>query len=177
MYIKKLKNRRFKMGEIIKVDFNTNSDETSSEPIANYTQHASEGKEYKNYRYTDIREIAKIIRKRLKKDCPKCKFSVTISRYAGGQSMDISLMSGPFDGFNSKNKDRGHAQINQYSLEDSKDSILSKEALEIMIKAYKIANSYNYDDSDSMIDYFDTNFYLHLNIGKWDKDFINNKEI
>ena len=33
------------------------------------------------------------------------------------------------------------------------------------------AQSYNYDDSDSMTDYFDTNFYLSVYVGKWDKPF------
>lgn len=32
-------------------------------------------------------------------------------------------------------------------------------------------NSYNYDDSDGMVDYFDTNFYGYVNIGKWDKPY------
>ena len=36
----------------------------------------------------------------------------------------------------------------------------------------KFMNGYNYDDSDAMIDYFDTNFYMNLAIGKWDKPFI-----
>ena len=33
------------------------------------------------------------------------------------------------------------------------------------------ATAYNYDDSDSQTDYFDTNFYYSLAIGKWDKPF------
>ena len=40
-----------------------------------------------------------------------------------------------------------------------------------MGEVHSLVNSYNYDDSDGMIDYFDTNFYMHLNVGKWDKPY------
>ena len=36
----------------------------------------------------------------------------------------------------------------------------------------QIVNQYNYDNSDSQTDYFDVNFYTHLNLGKWNKPFI-----
>ena len=35
----------------------------------------------------------------------------------------------------------------------------------------KEMNSYNYDDSDGMVDYFNTNFYGYVKIGKWDKPY------
>jgi hypothetical protein len=42
----------------------------------------------------------------------------------------------------------------------------------------KNLNSYNYDDSDGMVDYFDTNFYGGVQIGKWDKPYVvENKKI
>jgi len=36
----------------------------------------------------------------------------------------------------------------------------------------QIANYYNYDDSDSMTDYYSVNFSLHLGLGEYDKPFI-----
>jgi hypothetical protein len=33
-------------------------------------------------------------------------------------------------------------------------------------------NCDNYDNSDSMTDYFDVGHYVDLNIGKWDKPFV-----
>ena len=36
---------------------------------------------------------------------------------------------------------------------------------------YGFMESYNYDDSDSMIDYCDCNFYSSFDIGKWNKPF------
>lgn len=60
--------------------------------------------------------------------------------------------------------------INYYYIKD--DIALTEKAKEIITKALGIAQSYNFDDSDGMIDYFHTNFYLHCSIGKWDKPFI-----
>lgn len=38
--------------------------------------------------------------------------------------------------------------------------------LEVLKDINNFVASYNFDDSDAMIDYFDTNFYVHINIGK-----------
>jgi hypothetical protein len=37
---------------------------------------------------------------------------------------------------------------------------------------YSIANCGNYDNSDSMTDYFDIGWYVWLSIGQWDKEFV-----
>jgi len=163
--------------------------------MQNYTGHGWEGKNYN--RDLDIKEIAKIIKTNLKKEYPKCKFSVQIQRYSMGQSLYISLMEAPFEaiikkgsfgnhGFQSM-EDQGYtyeaySQLNQYTFKEPYENAypiegwnngcqLTKEAWDCMKKVSQISTSYNYDDSDGMIDYFNTNFYLHLNIGKWDKPF------
>ena len=38
----------------------------------------------------------------------------------------------------------------------------------------KEMNSYNYDDSDGMVDYFNTNFYGYVHMGKWDQAYESN---
>ena len=43
---------------------------------------------------------------------------------------------------------------------------MNPAVLEVLQDIKKLLASYNYDDSDSMIDYFDTNFYVDFNIGK-----------
>ena len=60
-------------------------------PRFNYTANAWQGAKYDDK--LGIKEIAKIIRKELKAKYPSSKWSITIQRYAGGQSMDISLLS------------------------------------------------------------------------------------
>src|SRR5699024_7860683 len=48
---------------------------------------------------------------------------------------------------------------------------LVPEAKAMMTDVVELINSYRYDDSDGMIDYFDTNFYYDVSVGKWDKPF------
>lgn len=69
---------------------------------------------------------------------------------------------------NTTTKDKYH-QVNQYYVKD--DVCLTEEAKSVINQALNIINSYNFDDSDSQIDYFHTNFYTHMSIGKWDKPF------
>lgn len=83
------------------------------------------------YKIYATKEIAAIIRKHIKPRFPMCKFSVK-SDY---NSIDIELLSSPF----------------------AKDS---EEVKAILHYVYKFANSYNYDNSDLMTDYFDVNFYM-----------------
>lgn len=85
---------------------------------------------FEKYRIHDTKEIAAIIRKHIKSRFTMCKFSVTSDYH----SIHIDILSGPF----AKNSDELNA-IADY--------------------VYAFAESYNYDNSDSMSDYFDVNFY------------------
>lgn len=78
----------------------------------------------------DTKEIAAIIRKHLRDRFPFCKWSVTSDIH----SISVKLKCSPF----AKNSDEAQA-IAEY--------------------AYRFTDSYNYDNSDSMTDYFDVNFY------------------
>lgn len=71
-------------------------------------------------------------------------------------------------------------QINQYQLtqRDTYDPdkwnngiFLTEQGFNLLKRVVAIINHYNYDDSDIQTDYFDVNFYLHLNIGKWNKPY------
>lgn len=65
--------------------------------------------------------------------------------------------------------EKKYLQVNQYNIEN--ELTLNDYGKELLKKAYELAKTFNYNDSDSQIDYFDTNFYLHLNVGKWNKPF------
>lgn len=165
--------------------------QTITKPKENgYTQGAWEGKLYDSS--LDITDIAERVRFFLKKQYPACKFSITTQRYSGGRSMDIRLMSAPFEVFKAPSIDalprngfgtdedkmnawkhtieKGHHQVNNYYI--AEDAYLTEEAKTLFQFMNACAQAYNYDDSDGMIDYFDTNFYYHLSVGKWDKPFI-----
>ena len=163
--------------------------------MQNYTGNGWEGENYNDN--LDITEIAKILRGKLKESFPQCKFSVRIERYAGGQSLSVHLMEAPFDVFpesvpeitgpihpieRETLKDRldysqrkQYLQVNHYQFREftglNNGTPITLEAHECLKKVSKLVESFNYDDSDSQIDYFNTNFYLHLNVGKWDKPF------
>jgi hypothetical protein len=146
---------------------------------------------------TDINQIAKQTRETLKKEFPNCKFSVTLEKYSGGRSMTIALMSANFEAL----RDEGHTQLNHYALMDGFErhsgtqiirgewtvipngygvcsgSLLSEKAWEVMRRAVEIGNAENWDNSDSQSDYFDVNYYLHVNIGKWDRNFVNTAKV
>lgn len=79
----------------------------------------------------DTKEIAKQIRSHVKKRFPFVKFSITTKGY---NSINCDILSSPFE-------------------KDSK----YLEAVREYCKAY--ADSYNYNNSDIMTDYFDVNFY------------------
>ena len=149
------------------------------ERVKFYTKHGWKGDNYERGR--DITEIAKLIRADLKKECPKCRFGVRIQRYAGGQSLAVHLMTAPFEAFAPGNKHASAgAQLNKYQLKEDYPGrsngncngyLLTRETWEALQKVVKIVDSYRYDDSDGMIDYFNTNFYPHFEVGRWDKPF------
>ena len=111
-------------------------------------------------------EDVKAVRKELKAAYPKYKFSVR--KGAGSYSLDVTLVKGPRDLSDITDKD-GYSQVNQYHLHQvGKHEIFFKRILEIMKTAP--AKGW-YDNSDSMTDYFDTAYYLNLEIGSWNKPY------
>lgn len=85
---------------------------------------------FAKYRIYDTKEIAARIRQHLRSRFPMCKWSVTKDH----NRIDVSLLASPYK------KDK-------------------EEVKAIVHYAYKFTQSYNYNDSDSMTDYFDVNFY------------------
>jgi len=74
----------------------------------------------------------------------------------------LNLRSGPVD------FDTEYAQVNTYYISDRYSGI-AKEFLE---KAVKILNAGNYDNSDAQTDYHDVGFYIRINIGRWDRNYV-----
>ena len=58
--------------------------------------------------------------------------------------------------------DRDTTDINQYHI-DSED-MLNDGGKEIVKVANQVIKAFNYDDSNAMVDYFDTNFYYDLRV-------------
>ena len=63
----------------------------------------------------------------------------------------------------------GYDQVNPYWFQDHYDGV-AKEFLTGAFQALKAANWF--DESDAMTDYFNTAYYVDINIGKWNKSYI-----
>lgn len=123
----------------------------------------------------------KAIREALKARFPEFKFGCR--KGSGSLSVDVVIKSGPIDfigdytskGISQDNAEyvrkSGYIQVNQYWM----DSCYSGEALAMLEEVMKIIKTAPargwYDNSDAMTDYFDTAFYIHLNIGEWNKPY------
>jgi hypothetical protein len=64
---------------------------------------------------------------------------------------------------------RDYIQVNTYWYQEHYDGA-AREFLAEVLKAMK-SNGW-YDNTDTMIDYFDIAYYVDINIGKWDKPYI-----
>lgn len=114
------------------------------------------------------KEIAKEIRKHLKAVFGKgWKFSVV--RDSGGSytaSITVSIMQAPVE---IRTVEDAYMQLNHYYPENETRLTESGRAVFNLVTA--IARYRHWDKSDPMVDYFNTNYYLHVQLGKWDRDF------
>ena len=60
------------------------------------------------------------------------------------------------------NYDRDTTDINHYHID--KEDMLNDDGKEIVKVANQVIRAFNYDDSNAMVDYFDTNFYYNLKV-------------
>ena len=60
------------------------------------------------------------------------------------------------------NYDRDTTDINHYHID--KENMLTDDGKKIVEVANQVIRAFNYDDSNSMVDYFDTNFYYDLKV-------------
>lgn len=136
--------------------------------MKNYTGYATCGSKYEQTKNLSSTELAKLIRKELKSALPKCKFSVTTDVGSLYCCYNIALMSSPVDVFIKPIED-DYLQVNHFSIE--RDDRITKAGKDILNTAIKLVKQYHYNDSDPMIDYCNTNFYMHWSIGKYDKPY------
>lgn len=108
--------------------------------------------------YISTQEVANI-RKSLKAAFPEIKFSVR--KGAGSYSVNVSVMKSPyFD-------DGVKGQVNHYYINEHFEG-KQRKVLNSVDEIIRKAGEW-YDNSDAMVDYFDTAFYYHIEIGQWDK--------
>lgn len=123
--------------------------------------------------YISTEEVREI-RNMLKDEFKGYKFSVSRS---DSMSVNIAIMAGPVD-FSDIAPD-GYCQINQYHLGNY------GEHQELLAQIYRISQTAPgrapggepwYDRSDSTVDYFDTAYYIHIAVGKYDRPYEHRKK-
>ncbi len=105
-------------------------------------------------------------REALKVAFPDFKFMVRKGN-GGSSSINVSIMSGPIDFDNPE----GGKAVNPYHIGMFYGPGPSK-FLEAVVKVIKYGSERQYyDNSDPMTDYFDTAFYLDVELGRWGKPY------
>lgn len=115
----------------------------------------------RNYKGQHAPEIVELTRTWLKETYPRYRFSV---RRENCHSIHVRLMKADFEAF-TKESGKVQDEINHYNI--ASDKSLTDRAKEVMTNICDFVMSYNFDDSDPMTDYFNTNFYLTLGIGSY----------
>ena len=115
------------------------------------------------------KEDVKAIRNELKAAFPKFKFGVR--KQHGSMSVMVTVKQGPTD-FSNIMKHYGYTNINPYHTGMyGEHQAFIDQVIDIIKTAPMRGNGYNkdgwYDRSDAMTDYFDTAYYMTINIGDW----------
>lgn len=115
-------------------------------------------------------EKKKVIHEALKKVIPKSwKWTLRVQHHS---SIYLTIHSAPVELIKSNAMARDHDKgisINRYYLDRQYSGDLLKTFQDIS-KAMQAAGWY--DRSDAMVDYFDTGYYINIEIGRWNKPFI-----
>lgn len=127
-----------------------------------YTANGWAGSNYDSKLST--KEIAANVRAYAKKNFPGFKFSVRSEWSMYTDSMYIELKSGPCVPFvaGSRSAERGY--MSTMSTVKGWENELTPEMFKVLDAVTTYANSFRYDDSDGMQDYYDTNFYLKIKV-------------
>ena len=123
-----------------------------------YTQNGWAGSNYD--RQLTTKEISSKVRAYAKKNFPDFKFSIRSEWGMQADRMYIELKAGPCAPFAETSNEYLQTMTTVRGFEKE----LTPEVFSALDAVTTYANSYRYDDSDGMQDYFDTNFYLKIEI-------------
>jgi hypothetical protein len=96
------------------------------------------------------------------------KGSLSVRNYS---TVVLTLKSGPIDF--GQDEHGGHLDVNVYWINEH----YTGRAREFLSKAYKILMTGNHNNSDIQTDYFDVGWYVDIDVGKWNKPYINTKRV
>ena len=122
--------------------------------------------------------IAKQIRKDLKTVFEKnFKFSVKTETYSWGWSINIEILEWNIQFYTDKYIELKRILSKSWSYEDRENlrreyPIYTKEGEMIIEEVERIHKQYNHNNSDSMLDYYDVNYYWQVEIWRRNKEYI-----
>lgn len=94
----------------------------------------------------------------------KYGIKATVGRNSYKSTLVVNVSAGDID-FGTD-----HQQVNVYWVDDHYTG-KAKDFLNEVLDAIKKAGEW-YDESNAQIDYFNTAFYIDINIGRWDKPYV-----
>lgn len=83
------------------------------------------------------------------------------------------MLHNPFSGSLADRHDRGYMSVNVYWVNEHYTGV-SHQFLSEVIDAMNVGN---HDNSDIMSDYFDVGWYVNVNVGKWNKPYVNTNKV
>lgn len=130
-----------------------------------YTQNGWSGSNYDHNLST--KNIAAKVRTYAKNKFPDFKFYIRYKWNLYADVLYIELKSGTCIPFveESRSAQRGYMST-MSGIRDWEKDELTPEVFTVLDDVTTYANSFRYNDSDGMIDYFDTNFYLDISVSK-----------
>lgn len=127
-----------------------------------YTANGWAGSNYDSKLST--KEIASKVRSYAKKNFPGFKFSVRSEWSMYTDSLHIELKEGTCIPFVDGSRSAVRGYMSTMNTVKGWEKELTNEMFKVLDDVTTYANSFRYDDSDSMQDYFDTNFYLSIKV-------------
>lgn len=127
-----------------------------------YTQNGWAGSNYDSKLST--KEIAAKVRSYAKKNFPGFKFSVRSEWSMYADSLYIELKEGICIPFVEGSRSAKLGYMSTMSTVKGWENELTPEMFKVLDAVTTYASSFRYNDSDGMQDYFDTNFYIHIEV-------------
>ena len=127
-----------------------------------YTQNGWAGSN--NDSKLSTKEISAKVRSYAKQNFPEFKFSVRSEWSMSADSIYIGLKSGPCVPFVGGSRSAKRGYMSTMSTVNGWENELTPEVFNVLDAVTTYASSFRYNDSDGMQDYFDTNFYIHIEV-------------
>jgi len=137
-----------------------------------YTQNGWVGSKYQETKHLSTPEIAKLIRREIKKKFPNIKVSIRSKYFSGSSSITCTIKDLPFNPINPEYDPAKPVHLIGYNCR------YTKQYIDLVKEIEKIGDQYRFDDCDPGIDYFHVNFYWSVQLA-WEaeKRFLEEKGI